>query len=76
MMFIIGLPVSQIVLFCTTIGHDPIGLNIAIVNNELSPSQRLQPCLAEMDTCNYTLLSCKFLTHLKARKGNLVFIDY
>lgn len=72
MLFIIGLPVSQIVLFCISIGHDPVGLNIAIVNNELSSDEMLKPCLVNITDCNNTLLSCKYLKYLEDRKGNLV----
>lgn len=74
MLFIIGLPVSQIVLFCVTIGHDPIGLNIAIVNYELPPSEMLKPCKLNVTDCSSTLWSCKYLTYLDERKGNLVCI--
>ncbi|XP_077287586.1 ABC transporter oskyddad [Arctopsyche grandis] len=72
MLFIIGLPVSQIVLFCVTIGHDPIGLNIAIVNYELPPSEMLKPCKLNITDCTSTLWSCKYLNFLDERKGNLV----
>ena len=38
MLFIIGLPVMQIILFCYAIGHDPKGLKIAVANYELDTS--------------------------------------
>lgn len=36
MMFVMGLPIFQIILFCLTIGKDPVGLHFAVVNHELS----------------------------------------
>ncbi|GLV46576.1 oskyddad [Carabus blaptoides fortunei] len=36
MAFIVLLPVTQIVLFCYTIGHDPKGLALAVVNYEVN----------------------------------------
>lgn len=54
MLFVVGLPIFQIILFCLTIGKDPIGLHLAIVNQELSgnnvncsyvpPYKVLKPC--------------------------------
>ncbi|XP_065225209.1 ABC transporter G family member 23 isoform X2 [Planococcus citri] len=35
MLFIMGLPVFQIILFCLSIGKDPVGLPMAIVNHEI-----------------------------------------
>lgn len=35
MLFIMGLPVFQIILFCLSIGKDPVGLPVGIVNHEL-----------------------------------------
>lgn len=71
-MFIIGLPVSQIVLFCVSIGHDPVGLNIGIVNYELPADEMLKPCMLDIVGCNNTLLSCKYLKYLEERKATLV----
>ncbi|XP_058807802.1 ABC transporter G family member 23 [Phymastichus coffea] len=67
MLFIIGLPVVQIILFCLSIGHDPTGLKLAIVNNELNNS--MDPC-----TPDISMLSCWFLDHLKARQ--VVYLPY
>lgn len=67
MLFIIGLPVVQIILFCLSIGHDPTGLKIAIVNNELYNST--EPCIPDE-----SMLSCWFLDHLKAR--DVVYLPY
>lgn len=71
MAFIIGLPVIQIVLFCISIGKDPIGLKIAIVNNELKNSTDI--CVPTI-SCDTSQLSCRFLDHLKNK--SLVFLPY
>ncbi|XP_046614540.1 ABC transporter G family member 20 isoform X1 [Neodiprion virginianus] len=69
MAFVIGLPVVQIILFCLLIGKDPVGLKLAVVNNELNNS--LDPCTV-YDGCDMTLLSCRYMQHLKERKVVLV----
>lgn len=71
MAFIIGLPVIQIVLFCISIGKDPIGLKVAIVNNELKNSTDM--CIPTIG-CDTSQLSCRFLDHLKNR--SLIFLPY
>lgn len=71
MMFIIALPVAQIFLFCYSIGRDPIGLKLAIVNNELNNS--MQPCIPGTG-CDWSLLSCRYLQHL--RKKTIEFLPY
>lgn len=40
MLFIMGLPVFQIILFCLSIGKDPVGLPMAIVNHEIGYGNR------------------------------------
>lgn len=70
-MFIFGLPVGQIVLFCLSIGKDPIGLKLAIVNNELNNS--MQPCIPGTG-CDWSLLSCRYLEHLE--KKSLWLLPY
>lgn len=67
MAFIIGLPVAQIILFCLAIGHDPTGLPIAVSNHELSPGLLAQQECPIYDGCNYTLLSCRYLSYLQNR---------
>ncbi|XP_076301010.1 ABC transporter G family member 23 [Lasioglossum baleicum] len=64
MLFIIGLPVVQITLFCLSIGKDPTGLNIAVVNHELNNS--MEPCIPT-EGCDWHKLSCRFLDHLEER---------
>ncbi|XP_078032938.1 ABC transporter G family member 23 [Augochlora pura] len=71
MLFIIGLPVVQITVFCLSIGRDPTNLNIAIVNNELNSST--EPCVPSVG-CDWTRLSCRFLQQLEKR--SLVFQPY
>lgn len=70
MAFIIGLPCLQIILFCLAIGHDPKGLRIAVSNHELNASG-FNDCPI-IEGCNYTLLSCRYLSKLKQR--NLVIV--
>lgn len=65
MAFIIGLPVAQTILFCLSIGHDPTGLKVSIVNEELNfPEENIcRPVLG----CNSTRLSCNYIEFLKQR---------
>jgi len=71
MFFIIGLPVAQIFLFCISIGKDPTGLKVAIVNNELNNS--MQSCTT-LTGCDWTLLSCRYLQQLQKR--TVKFLPY
>ncbi|XP_053976396.1 ABC transporter G family member 23-like [Hylaeus volcanicus] len=72
MLFIFGLPVVQIVLFCLSVGKDPVGLNIAIVNKELNNTN--DPCVPTVG-CDWSLLSCRYLQHLKKRSVEFVPYD-
>lgn len=69
MLFIIGLPVVQIVLFCISIGKDPEGLRMAVVNYELNSN--VKHCMP-IEGCNWTMLSCRFLQHLDKSRVDLV----
>lgn len=69
MAFIIGLPVIQIILFCLAIGKDPVGLKLAIVNNELN--NYMDPCNVSTG-CDMTLLSCRYMEQIKKRSVILV----
>ncbi|KAG7190247.1 hypothetical protein KM043_006366 [Ampulex compressa] len=71
MAFIIGLPVAQILLFCVSIGKDPQGLKLAVVNHELNNS--MEPCIPAFD-CARTRLSCRYLEQLKRR--SVIFLPY
>lgn len=63
MLFITGLPVVQIILFCVTFGHDAKGLHLAYVNDELNFTTDCMP----VEGCSYHLLSCQFLDSLRLR---------
>lgn len=69
MAFIVGLPVAQIIIFCLAIGHDPTGLRIAVTNNELTSDMISQQDCPVYSGCNYTYLSCRYLTYLKNNKS-------
>ncbi|XP_026687946.1 uncharacterized protein LOC103521471, partial [Diaphorina citri] len=72
MCFIIGLPVAQIILFCLSIGHDPVGLHLAVVNYE----SNINDCaIYEKETkCELAFLSCKYLKYVKAKNQKIVSI--
>lgn len=67
MMFIVGLPVAQIVLFCLSVGKDPYGLHLAIVNHETN-NKTCPPT----GSCDLTQLSCQFLHQIEIRRQKLV----
>lgn len=73
MAFIIGLPVAQSILFCLSIGHDPTGLKISVVNRELDfPQENIcKPSLG----CNSTRLSCNYIKFLENRTLIPVRVD-
>ena len=58
-MFIFLGPVIQAVLFCLAIGQDPTSLKIAVVNEEIDPSQG-RVCTYN-SSCIHHMLSCRFL---------------
>jgi hypothetical protein len=68
MLFITGLPVVQIILFCLTIGRDPKGLHLAYVNDELNFTTDCVP----VEKCSYDLLSCQYLDSVRLREIILV----
>ncbi|RZF47268.1 hypothetical protein LSTR_LSTR004977 [Laodelphax striatellus] len=72
MLFIIGLPVAQIVLFCLSIGKDPVGLKLAAVNLEVNTSLGNCPVI---DGCVYENFSCRYLNHLRKRTHIVDFYD-
>ncbi|XP_075214504.1 ABC transporter oskyddad isoform X2 [Lycorma delicatula] len=69
MLFIIGLPVAQIVLFCLSIGKDPQALKLAVVNYETNDTAACK----EYDGCVFHNLSCRYLRHLRAQSHILEF---
>jgi len=58
--FILVFPAVAVSMFCLAIGHDPTSLDIGIVNDELTQGS---VCHYD-DTCNYSMLSCRFLRFL------------
>lgn len=48
-----------------SIGHDPVGLGVAVVNHEKSVYD--EPCISTSG-CNLSMLSCRYLDHLQTRK--------
>ncbi|XP_063989442.1 ABC transporter G family member 23 isoform X2 [Diachasmimorpha longicaudata] len=72
MLFIIGLPVMQTILFCLSIGKDPVGLRLAIVNHELNNSR--QPCESSIG-CDERMYSCRYLKHLSTREVQYDYFD-
>lgn len=69
MLFIVGLPVSQIVLFALSIGHDPKGLPIAVKNYELDT---INDGCHYIPGCNNTRLSCRYIKQLEDRSMVIV----
>ncbi|CAH0556078.1 unnamed protein product [Brassicogethes aeneus] len=62
MCFIIGLPVMQTILFCYSIGHDPKGITLSVINNEINyPNEHC----SWTPGCNSTKLSCNYLDTLE-----------
>lgn len=72
MAFVIGLPVMQTVLFCLSIGHEPSGLHISVVNNEIDyPSESCQL----HSGCNASKMSCNYLDLLGNRSFMLKYFN-
>ncbi|TMW50905.1 hypothetical protein DOY81_004016 [Sarcophaga bullata] len=72
MLFIVGLPVVQILLFCYAIGHDPTGLNIAVSNHEMTDEMITQQNCPVRLGCNQTMLSCRYIDMLVKNKSMVV----
>lgn len=81
MFFIIGLPMLQIIVFNLAIGHDPFDLKLAVFNEELNTTFTSESSTNSLDLgrlldqrceaptgCNYTMLSCRYLSFLKNRR--------
>ncbi|XP_046459302.1 ABC transporter G family member 20-like isoform X2 [Daphnia pulex] len=69
--FIYLLPAFQATVFNVTLGHEPKGLKMAIVNEELDPTQG-RVCNYTTD-CAYSMLSCRYLRYIK---DNIVQVPY
>lgn len=79
-MFLLIVPIMQIVFFYWAIGGNPIGLKIGIVDNEItSYDDCLNPSLITTfvhdDTCDLHQVSCRFLTQLTDDIAIKVFYD-
>lgn len=72
MLFIVGLPVVQILLFCYAIGHDPTGLKLAVANHEMTEEMIMQQFCPVHTGCNQTMLSCRYLDMLVKNKSMVV----
>ncbi|KAL1130556.1 hypothetical protein AAG570_011802 [Ranatra chinensis] len=72
MIFLLGLPLVQCTLYNLAIGHDPEGLNIAVVAEELTNG--LGECVNLPKTgCFLNLpLSCRYIDKIRGRAINLV----
>ncbi|XP_067007499.1 ABC transporter G family member 23 [Anabrus simplex] len=64
MLFVFGLPILETALYCWSIGRDPAGLHIGIVNKEMNDTT--QDCMDTMG-CNLDLLSCRYIQHLRTQ---------
>ncbi|GLV38511.1 oskyddad, partial [Carabus blaptoides fortunei] len=72
MAFIVLVPATQIVLFCYTIGNDPKGLALAVVNYEVNTS--IMGC-PQVFGCNTTYMSCRYLRFLEEKHMVVNFVD-
>ncbi|RVE44049.1 hypothetical protein evm_011286 [Chilo suppressalis] len=79
LVFSVLFPIIQIVAFFSAVGHDPRGLQLAVVNEEAASSplgldicknSSLQPItrIEEDDSCEQYMLSCWFLEEME-KKG-------
>lgn len=69
MFFLIFFPIFQLVCFYVAVGGNPIGLKIAIVNDEVPNYQdcsnsSLITTFVHDSTCDLHKLSCRFLNHI------------
>ena len=72
MLFIVGLPVIQTILFCYAIGHDPTGLRVAVSNHEMTEDMIMQQMCPFNRGCNQSMLSCRYLDMLVRNKSMVV----
>ncbi|XP_065349874.1 ABC transporter G family member 23-like [Cloeon dipterum] len=61
-LFVVGLPIIQVVLFCVAVGRDPAGLTLAIVNHDTPFGKS---CPTDLTGCNLTHMACRFLDSLR-----------
>lgn len=76
--FILLLPITQMVLFCVAIGHNPERLPIAVVNYEINGTEVQcdynKTCPQSKETYEWNLanFSCRYLDYLGRKQKNLV----
>nr|CAH0102200.1 unnamed protein product [Daphnia galeata] len=71
LVFLYFLPALQATIFNLTLGHEPRGLKMGIVNDELNSSQ--DRVCNYTKNCSYSMLSCRYLTFLK---DNIIQIPF
>lgn len=77
MVFLFLLPLVQTYFFNLAIGHDPEGLNIAVVNKELE-QRRPGECKPEyyqgcfLDDYENVIMSCAYVDQIKSKSMNIV----
>lgn len=71
LVFLYFLPALQAAIFNVTLGHEPWGLKMGIVNDELNPSQG-RVCNYTKN-CSYSMLSCRYLTFVK---DNIIQVEF
>ncbi|XP_046645726.1 ABC transporter G family member 20-like [Daphnia pulicaria] len=65
------LPALQAALFNVTLGHEPMGLKMAVVNEEIDSSLG-RVCNYTTD-CAYSMLSCRYLRYIN---NNIIQVPY
>lgn len=77
MVFLFLLPLVQTYFFNLAIGHDPKGLNIAVVNNEIY-QRHIEECKPEyykgcfLDKPQDVMMSCAYVETIKSKSMNVV----
>jgi hypothetical protein len=64
------LPALQAALFNVTLGHEPMGLKMAVVNEEIDSSLG-RVCNYTTD-CAYSMLSCRYLRYIN---NNIIQVE-
>lgn len=71
-MFLLCLPIIQSALFCMTVGLDPKGLKVAVVNKEFSLLNVTSCPVMKYNTCTEYLLSCSYFDFLTNQKDMIL----
>lgn len=72
MAFIFIIPALQVIFFFLSIGRNPIGLKLSIVNHELKPLSVEEQNCPITNGCNYEMISCRYLEFLTKKQISLV----